>query len=525
MNPNTKASKAEVRSHLNFMGGDSFDVKNPFRRLRMVAASSFFGEAKYYSQEGQVLAKSRGQKFLGEDLFKELDKQLNSISPYEWRSLSSKECMEKAIDECLDSDVEKTLEVAKILRNEDYIRVTPQVILVRAAMHKNQKGSGLVLKYGTDICRRCDEPSVGLAYLKSEYKDAAIPNSLKKLWKKVLEKMDDYSISKYRMDNHIVKTLDVVNLVHAHSQAIDKLMNGKSKQTKTWNSVMSTGKVQTSSEKKDNWEKAISNMGHMALLRNISNFEKNSVDYDLYAKKLIGGVLGGKQLPFRYYSAFKNISSAKNKDLVEECLELSLKNVSPLKGKTICLSDNSGSATGAFTSSMGQMHVCDIGNLMSVITAKISDEGYVGVFGDRLEILPVRKKSSIMDDLSKVKTLASNIGGGTENGIWLFFRDAILKREVYDRIFVYSDMQAGHGGLYGLNQNDYRDYQIGGRNINVAKLIKEYRKINPRVMVYLVQTAGYEDSLVPEYYDRTFIIGGWSDGILKFANAMEELYK
>ena len=120
--------------------------------------------------------------------------------------------------------------------------------------------------------------------------------------------------------------------------------------------------------------------------------------------------------------------------------------------------------------------------------------------------------------------MGSNIGGGTENGVWLFFRDAIKNRDVYDRIFIYSDMQAGHGGLYGLNPTDYNDYRIGGNHINVAKLVKEYRKINPRVMVYLVQTAGYTDTLVPEYYDRTFIIGGWSDGILKFANAMDEIY-
>jgi hypothetical protein len=44
-------------------------------------------------------------------------------------------------------------------------------------------------------------------------------------------------------------------------------------------------------------------------------------------------------------------------------------------------------------------------------------------------------------------------------------------------------------------------------------------------MIYLVQTAGYQDTLVPEFYDKTFIIGGWSTGILNFAKEMENIFK
>jgi uridine kinase len=131
----------------------------------------------------------------------------------------------------------------------------------------------------------------------------------------------------------------------------------------------------------------------------------------------------------------------------------------------------------------------------------------------------------VFDCVNKTNIAGRHVGESTENGIWLFFDKAIREKEHWDNIFVYSDMQAGHGGLYGINQMQYKKYCINGRYIDVAMLINEYRKtVNPNVMVYLVQTAGYSDALVPEFYDKTFIIGGWSTGILSFAHNMNEVF-
>jgi hypothetical protein len=40
------------------------------------------------------------------------------------------------------------------------------------------------------------------------------------------------------------------------------------------------------------------------------------------------------------------------------------------------------------------------------------------------------------------------------------------------------------------------------------------------VKVFLVQIAGYQDTLMPEFYDRTYILGGWGEGLLRFAAEM-----
>ena len=158
--------------------------------------------------------------------------------------------------------------------------------------------------------------------------------------------------------------------------------------------------------------------------------------------QLKSGVLKGKQFPFRYYSAYKMIDKSNINhmplvlDALQECIDIACDNMPKLSGKTICLSDNSGSAWGALNSEYGSVHVAEIGNLSSIITAKNSTEGYVGVFGDTLEIVPVSKRDGILTQCRNLSYKGNRVGYGTENGIWIFFRDAIENKTHYDNIFI-----------------------------------------------------------------------------------------
>jgi len=267
----------------------------------------------------------------------------------------------------------------------------------------------------------------------------------------------------------------------------------------------------------------------MALLRNLRNLLQKDVPVDTFKEKLIQGAKNGKQLPFRYLSAYeavKSLAPGGLLDAIEDCLNQSIGELPEFAGKMMVLTDNSGSAWGAFSSSMGTMPVARIGNLTGVLTAMRAEEGYVGVFGDRLEVVPIRKKSSVFDQVKTVNDAGNTIGGRTENGIWLFWDKAIREKEHWDNVFVYSDMQAGHGDLYGINSNEYKNYRWrgSGEYIDVPKLISTYRKeVNPNVNVFLVQTAGYKDTLIPEFYDKTYILGGWSEGVIKFAHKMSNI--
>lgn len=537
-------------AHLNFMGGPSYFLSDPVRALRLAASSSFFGEPQYYNRDGDESKPARpttGTKLSNAEVA-HLRDVLNALDPQEWRGLAPSALMERAIEAALAHNPEATLQEAVRLRTEDHIRVTPQVILVLAANTPSVKGTGLITRYAPQIIQRADEPAVGLAYQLAAF-GKPIPNSLKKAWAAALQNFDGYQVAKYRQGSRAVRAADVVSLTHAHSAPVDALMKDTLRTTgETWEAVLSA-----EGSTRETWEKALPLMGHMALLRNLRNLIKKGIPASQFASQLLAGVKGGKQLPFRYYSAYRAVRRLARAhtypagveivpatppevlqpvyNVLEQCLQASLENAPYFGGRVMSLCDNSGSAWGTATSSMGTMHIAQIANLTAQITGMRSREGYVGVFGDRLETVPVDKRTSVFEAVENLDTLGRGVGGNTENGIWLFWDKAIREREKWDAVFVYSDMQAGHGGLFGTDKNQYKDYvwNNGSKHsthyIDVPKLIQTYReRVNPNVMVYLVQVAGYSDTIVPEFYDRTFILGGWGEGLLRFAAQMTQLY-
>jgi hypothetical protein len=512
--------KKAQKKHLNWMGGTSWSITDPLLRLRIAAASCFFGEPMYYHADATEPRRRRPRPgfALTDDDVARLRETLGAVDPQEWRGCKPAELLERCIDDALAHDAEAALREAARLREEALVRTTPQVILVRAAHHAAVRGTGLVRRWAPHIITRADEPAVGLAYQLHRF-GKPIPNALKKAWRDALERFDDYALAKYRLTSRAAKTVDVVNLVHPRGEAVDRLARGALRNTgRTWEAIISAR-----GSTRDAWLEALPVMGHMALLRNLRNLVEAGVPADSFLDALVAGARTGKQLPFRYYSAYRALgpdAPAAVREAVEECLRLSLDNLPQFSGRTISLCDNSGSAQGTTTSAMGTMKISTIANLTGVLAALRSDEGHLGVFGDRLETMPIRDRGAVFSYLDQAERLARSIGTNTENGIWLFWDRAIRERQRWDQVFVFSDMQAGHGGLYGTDPKEYREFAWQGREryIDVAKLIARYRAaVNPDVRVFLVQVAGYQDTLVPEHYRRTYILGGWGPGLLNYA--------
>ena len=53
--------------------------------------------------------------------------------------------------------------------------------------------------------------------------------------------------------------------------------------------------------------------------------------------KLVAGVEKGKQLPFRYFSAYQMVRSAEICDALEKCLDISIKNQNQEKSNRVTL--------------------------------------------------------------------------------------------------------------------------------------------------------------------------------------------
>lgn len=532
----TKIVKEEANDKLtkrvtNFMGGNSYEL-SPLETLKMVTASSIFGEPQYY-RDGEFAEKGVKDGFYKVDsLFSDY-----SVLDKKYEGKKTSDIMENIIDDALDYDFGETLQWAITLRKDYLMRLNPQIIMVRASIHPQKsefiaENPGLFDKINQVVMSRADEPASQLTYYLYKNKSHKnLPNILKRSWAKKIESLKPYAFNKYK--NSGVGMKDLICLCHPKSELVDEYMKtGKVKvaeEDKTWETLKSAGK---------SWKEILQTikLPHMALLKNLRNIFTEIEDVELcknLMQELKDGVLTGKQFPFRYWSALNAIETERVNhktlimDALEECIDIARGNMPKLKGKTMCLSDNSGSAWGAFTSEYGSVTIAEIGNLSSVITAQNSDEGYVGKFGDRLKEFAISKRNGALIQTKNITNKRyDDVGGRTENGIWLFFDRAIKNKEHWDNIFVYSDQQAGHGGLYGVNPYDYSKYScINGRYIDVNKLIKEYRsKVNPKVNVFMVQTAGYNNVLVPEYGYRTNILYGWTGKELVFANAMNEFW-
>ncbi len=508
----------------NFMGGISYTM-TPLTTLKMLTASSIFGDPQYYRNGG------------GESEYN-INKLMYEyvVLGKDFTGLTASQIMEKVIDDALTFDFLATLEWAAELRTRFYMRLNPQVIMVRAAIHEGRKSFTTAhpkkfAEIEDIVMSRADEPAAQLAYylFAHEMKKNNLPSVLKRAWARRIERMTRYEMYKYR--NHEIGLIDTIRVCHANSADIDELMRTGTieipDESATWERLRSDGL---------SWAQILDTIQfpHMALLRNLRGIFSETDDLELCKKlmeQLKDGVLKGKQFPFRYYSALNAVQDVEVNhktlitDTLEECIDIARANMPKLKGRTMCLSDNSGSAWGTINSEYGSVTVAEIDNLSSVITAQNSDEGFVGKFGDILRIMPISKRRGTLEQAQEIsKHQCEDIGGGTENGVWIFFKEAIEQRQHWDNIFIYSDMQAGHGGLYGTDPNDYKAFATG-RYIDVAKLIVEYRKqVNPHVNVFSVQTAGYDNAVVPEYAYRTNILYGWTGKELEFAAEMIKLW-
>ena len=285
----------------NFMGGDSYKL-NPLDTLRMIAASSIFGEPSYYRKN------ISDATFEKEDATFKDDELIGS----NYDKKSTTEIFQEAIDKALDYDFEATLKLAVELRNDYYMRLNPQVIMVRAAVHPKRKewsdkNPGKFNEYNAKVMARADEPASQCSYYLfiNEGKKANMPSILKRSIADKLSHLGRYQVNKYK--NADLGMINAVRLTHANSPVLDELMKTGTVKVKeedeTWEQKKSRGM---------SWREilATTKMGHMALLRNIKNVftEINDLEFcKAYMADLKDGVKDGKQFPFRYEAAYSRL--------------------------------------------------------------------------------------------------------------------------------------------------------------------------------------------------------------------------
>ena len=224
-------------------------------------------------------------------------------------------------------------QLAIYARTQMYMRSVPLLLLVELA--KIHRGDDLLSRAVEKTVLRADEITELLACYQSRNNSGNDAKKLAKLSKQIqfglqrsFNKFDEYQFAKYDRDSAEVKLRDALFLVHpkakddAQQIIFDKIANKNLATPYTWETELSAlGKINFENADQRNeafrmkWEELIDSgkLGYMALLRNLRNILESKVDY-AHVEKLCNviadsnAVINSKQLPFRYLSAYREIS-------------------------------------------------------------------------------------------------------------------------------------------------------------------------------------------------------------------------
>ena len=519
--------------------------------------------------------------FMGEKAFKMEDKEelVSSVmTTFLQGSYYEKESTEaNRIKDLLDKvDPEFCAKLALYARNEGKLRSVTHLISSHIAPRVSGKEWGK--RFYDKIAIRPDDISeIVSAYAvgnKMGLKDIKrIPNSMKKGFKKALERFDAYQIDKYKMNRRDVSMVDLVNMFHPkgtkkNCEAYRRLVKGLSLSdlydSKILEKTMAnTGKVaKTEKEKVEAKHEAISEvfdnpkgMPMMNLIRNLKNimlYAPDKVDEACEQMTIRDKVLNSRLLPFRFATAYREVEQMgypfsgsakrgsgisfesdrletrysvdeflemKTKVLsaLEKAIEIACANIPKLEGKTAILIDHSGSCRGdsggtSRVSAFSQTNTAMIGNLFGSMMAYAQDDVYIGLFGDRLIDVPMDRNIGILDFNKRSFDEGRKCGGSTEAGIYDFMRKVVKDKTKIDNIVVFSDCQIGSGGKYNYFTPWY-GIMSKDRDMEFHSLFKEFRKINPNAnfIVCNLRQAGHTS--VFDKSQRILNIAGWSEQI------------
>lgn len=421
--------------------------------------------------------------------------------------------------------------LAVYAREKMHLRTIPLVLAVELA--KIHKGDSLVSRMTERIIQRADEITEILGYyqIANNRKGLKKLNSLSKQIQKGLcgafNKFEEYQFSKYNREGDI-SLRDALFIVHPkpvtkkQQKIFDKIAKDKLETAYTWETELSAlgqNKFETEAQKaeafKNKWEELIDSqkVGYMATLRNIRNILEAKVSSE-HLQKVCDylsnetAVLKSKQLPFRFYSAYKMLENCGNQKVLKAlstALKISCKNVPELQGTVLTAIDLSSSMS-ARISDKSTVSFMEIGAVLGNMFASKNDDNIVIGFGETMKVIPTISSDSILTNVKKVIT--TDVGHSTN--AYLILEYALQKKLKIDNFVLFSDCQT------------YNSSSWGTRSANVKDLFERYKKeINPKARLIMFDVAGYGNTPIDVRRNDVVFISGWSDKVFDMLSAIQ----
>lgn len=449
----SSAIKAGTKPKTNPQGGTGFKRGDAKSELFLSAATSFM-QPKFYETENDLRTRQR-----------------------------------KLIAKVAVSDPEWTFEFLTWLRTEGNLR-TGSLTLAADAVYERLKAGryehGWNRAIISTVLRRPDEPGEMLAYWTSNY-GRNVPISVKRGIADVIEgQYNERNFLKYDSASRAFRFGDVIELTHPKmtgsrgdlasyaitvgkgrdaeipdslpmirenrslratglSPKVRKLIADRGGDLSqvlaaagmTWEDIPSLVNGPWTPEL---WEAAIPNMGVMALMRNLRNFDQ--VGISKQAAKMVRdklsdreAVLKSRILPLRALSAYKAVSNSRWHGALEDAVDITLDNVPALKGRTLILVDCSGSM---FFSNGTDLSYAESAAVFGTALAAKADNATLVHYGSNSREVKVPRGASVLEMARSVHSMG---GTATAEAIQAHYNG-------HDRVILLTDEQHNGGG-YG----------------------------------------------------------------------------
>lgn len=269
----------------------------------------------------------------------------------------------------------------------------------------------------------------------------------------------------------------------------------------TWEILSSSGAMDKAA-----WEAVIPQMGVMALVRNLRNFDQAGIS-DEVAAQVIAKITSAEDIakarmfPYQFLSAFLATESLRWGPALETALNLSTANVPVLPGRWLILIDTSASMGGPLSEKSKVRHV-DVAALFGFVAAARAQTDVYGFAGDGWNRRggkvtfkhPANPGSSVLRNVQAFTKRIGEVGHGTET-------IAAIKetlRPAHDGVAIFTD-----GQTFGHYSND---------SVSTA--------VPAGTPIVAVDTTGYSGSMVDVSKPNRWQVGGFSDKLFTMINLL-----
>jgi len=407
--------------------------------------------------------------------------------------------------------------LAVYAREEMHLRSVPLLLVMELARNGHPEGLAEVLER---VITRADGITEALACYqmvnkrKGAKKLKRLSNQVRKGVGSAFNSFDEYQFARYNRKGEITLK-DALFLTHPKAkdkkqqELFDRIVSGNLSVPYTW-------EVQVSyrGNNAETWEELIDSgrVGYMALLRNLRNILQASVSRQHLeeAARIISNpdrVRKSKQLPFRFFSAYREISPVTGSgifiDALEAAVRSSAENIEFFQDEDILIASDVSGSMMTRLSPQSKVEYYDVGLLLSMLLKnRLGDRVTTGIFGSSWKVKNLPTKG-ILGAVDYLRSIEGEVGYAT-NG-YRVLKWALKTRKRFDRILFFTDCQLYNTGSFS----------------ELAMYWKAYRKLYPEAKVYFIDMTGYGTTPLQVSKGNVYSVSGWSDRIFDILLSLE----